>query len=256
MFAEERQSQIEAYIKNHGAVTTAQLIELLGVSIETIRRDLLQMERQGRLSRVHGGAIAAGDMKPYPALSERVKEFEPQKLALARKAAELVAEKDIIAIDSGSTAVAFAQALRPKFSALTVVTYSLDVFHTLCNHREFAVILCGGHYLQSENACCGPLALEMLRSVHVQKAFLCPSAVSWQYGICDYQSDLIDLQKQLIDSSNEIYVLADSSKFEKKALLKIANMRQDFCYVTDSGLSKELQDRYRENAIKLQIGRN
>lgn len=256
MFAEERQRQIDTYLKNHGAVTTTRLIEMFHVSIETIRRDLLQMERQGRLTRVHGGAIAAGDMKPYPSLSQRSKEFEPQKLALSQKAAELVNEGDIIGINAGSTAVVFAETLRQKFSALTVVTYALDVFQTLCNHKNFSVILCGGQYLQSENAFYGPLTLDTLRSLHMQKSFLCPSAVSWQYGVCDYQAELLDMQKQLIYSSDEVYILADSSKFEKKALLKITDMQKDYTYVTDDGLPKELQEWYRENNINLQIGRN
>lgn len=256
MFAEERQSQIDTYLKNHGAVTTARLIKMFHVSIETIRRDLLQMERQGRLTRVHGGAIAAGDMKPYLTLPQRTEESESQKLALAQKAAELVAEGDIIGIDAGSTATAFAQALCSKYTALTIVTYSLDVFHTLCNHKNFSVILCGGQYLQSENAFYGPLTLDTLRSLHMQKSFLCPSAVSWQYGVCDYQAELLDMQKQLIYASDEVYILADSSKFEKKALLKITDMQKDYTYVTDDGLPKELQEWYRGNNINLQIGRN
>ena len=86
MFAKERQDRIYEIVKNNGAVTTSALVKLFDVSIETVRRDLLEMERHGLLSRVHGGAVAIGEMKPYLNLNERNKEFTEQKRYLALKA--------------------------------------------------------------------------------------------------------------------------------------------------------------------------
>ena len=72
-----------------------------------------------------------------------------------------------------------------------------------------------------------------------------------EYGICDYQKDLYQIQKQLIKSSNEIYILADSSKFEKAALLKLSNMKPDYIYITDNSLQNEIVKLYKENNIEL-----
>ncbi len=254
MFATERQDRIYEMIQKKGAVNILSLVETLGVSAETIRRDLLTMEEQGKLIRVHGGAVAKRDMKPFYDLQARNKEYSRQKQELASKAVEFVKDGDILAIDSGSTAIAFAEAVQMKNLRVTVVTHSMDVFHSLCQQKSVKLILCGGYYMEKENAFYGEMALEMLRNLHVQKAFLCPSGVSYAEGICDYQNDLIQIQKQLLRSADEVYILADSSKFEKKAFLKLDDMSVKHRYITDSGLSAEMRQLYQEKGFNLYIG--
>lgn len=254
MFANERYNKISELISRNGAVTTSDLVRLFGVSVETIRRDLLAMEKQGNLSRVHGGAVKKGSMKPFLGLEERIQEFGEQKRNLSIKALDFVSDGDVVAIDSGSTAMFFAEAVRERFSELTVVTHSLDVFNILSDCKGFTVILCGGYYMQDEKAFCGSLTLDMLETLHIHKAFIFPSAISLEYGICDYQKDLYQVQKKLIGSSEEIYILADSTKYEKKALLKLDDMSDKYIYVTDSQLSAELEKLYKENNISIYTG--
>ncbi|MBQ7794052.1 MAG: DeoR/GlpR transcriptional regulator [Clostridia bacterium] len=254
MFAKERQNIIFSMIKDNGAVTTARLVESFGVSIETIRRDLLQMEQQGQLLRVHGGAVEKGTMKVCLELKERNKEYGVQKQNLSSKAMEFIQEGDVICIDEGSTAISLSEALRERFTKLTVVTHSLDVFNILCNHREFEVILCGGHFMRTENAFFGPLVLDTLNTLHVKKAFIFPSAVSLEYGICDFHQDLYQVQNAMIKAADEIYILADSSKFERNALLKLDDMKDTYSYITDSDLPEELRSLYKENNIKIYTG--
>lgn len=254
MFANERQDKIYDLIKKNGAVTTSGLVEFFGVSIETIRRDLLAMEKQGRLSRVHGGAVEKVSMKPFHDLRQRNEEYSNQKRNLSLKAAEFICQGDIIGIDSGSTAIMLAEVIKEKFSKLTVVTHSLDVFNILCNHKDFEVILCGGHFLQNENAFFGALTLNMLNTLHINKSFIFPSAISLEYGICDYQNDLYQVQKKIIESSDDVYILADSTKFEKKALLKLDDMTDKYKYVTDCQLPQDLKKLYKENNISIYTG--
>lgn len=254
MLAKERQNLICELLRKNGAVTTAGLMERFAVSIETIRRDLLVLERSGQLSRVHGGAVASSDMQPYPELPQRNLSYSAQKRALSFAAAEFISDGDIIAVDSGSTAKVFAQVLKESFKELTVVTFSRDVFELLCD--RFTVILCSGHYMKDERTFYGPLTLDTLSKLHVQKAFLCPSAVSLEYGICDYQEPLYLLQKQLLKCGEEILVLADSRKFEKKALYRIDAMRSEYRYVTDGELPEELKKLYAENGIHIYTGGN
>ena len=80
------------------------------------------------------------------------------------------------------------------------------------------------------------------------------SITSLEYGIFDYQSDLYQIQKQLVKSSDEVYVLADSSKFEKTGLLKLNNMNPEYIYITDNSLRDEIVKLYRENDIKIHLG--
>ena len=256
MFAKERHDKICELIQENGAVTTSGLMEIFDVSIETIRRDLLCMEEEGLLMRVHGGAVQVGEMKPYNSLTHRNTEQSEQKRELAKNAVQFVSEGDFITVDSGSTAIYFAEELKKNFSALTIVTYSLDVFEILNSHKDFTVILCGGIYEKSEKAFYGSLTLDMLSKLHVKKAFICPSAVSVENGIYDYQHDLYSVQRKIMEVSDNIYILADSSKFESRALFKLSDMKTEFFYITDSLLSEKLKKLYVENNIKIYTSKN
>ena len=236
-------------ICENDAVSTSDLVKRFGVSIETVRRDLLEMENAKRLTRVHGGAIKIGEMPPFYDLEKRHQSRSAEKSELARIAVSAIREGDFIAVDSGSTAIHFAEALRERFRELTVVTHSLDVFEILRDCKGFQLLLCTGNYLRQENSFCGMFALEMLDRLHVDKAFVCPAAVSLEYGIYDYQSDLCAVQKKLIEISNSVYILADSGKYEKRALIKLDDMKSEYTYITDGRLSEELKKLYRENQL-------
>ena len=104
MFLNERHNAIVKTIKKGGAVTTASLVKSFKVSIETIRRDLLQLEKEGVLKRVYGGAVDKSGMKAFHSLQKRNEENEDLKRELSKNAADFVNENDVIAIDTGSTA--------------------------------------------------------------------------------------------------------------------------------------------------------
>ncbi len=251
MLANERQRRIQEMLLRDGAVTTTNLMQTFQVSIETIRRDLLFMEQEGLLTRVHGGAVPLGGMMPFSDLAHRNQEYGEEKQAVGRIAASLVREGDYIAIDSGSTAISFARAIKARFERLTVVTYSTDVFDILRDHRNFTLILCGGYFMQGENSCFGKLTLDALEQLHVQKSFVFPTAISLDQGICGYQQDFLLLEQKLLDIADHTCILADSSKFEKNALLKLDDMRPEYTYVTDSGLPGELRRLYEENGLRV-----
>jgi len=251
LFAKERHTKILEMLKETGSVTTAQLVDAFSVSIETIRRDLLILEESGMLQRVHGGAVAMGDMIAFRELPQRMQENVAQKQELCRTAMDFIKNGDTIGVDSGSTAVLFAEALKERFSDLTVITYSLDVFLILNQYKNFRVILCGGDYYPTENCFVGVLALNMLSSLHVQKVFLFPTAVSLQHGIFDHESEVLIMQQTLRRIASQVFVLADSSKFEHTDLLKQEDMLPSYIYVTDSALSATLKAMYLENHIQI-----
>ncbi len=251
MFANQRQGKIKEMIITQGAVNVSELIKLFGVSIETVRKDLLILEQAGALKRVHGGAVRSGEMKKYDTLSERNAENIELKKELSLKAVDFIKEGDFVAIDAGSTATLFAKALKERFNALTVVTHSKDVFDILCDYAQFDVILCAGHYLKEERAFFGDLAQNTLNQLHVQKAFIFVSAISIEYGVFDFQKELLNMQKGMIRAADEIYILADNTKFEKTGLLKLCDMEDAYTYITDSGLSSKLKEMYLNNGIKI-----
>lgn len=254
MFADERQKIIYEYIKKYGAVTTTNLVEKFCVSVETIRRDLLSMEKRGLLRRVHGGAVENSPMAKAFELKQRNKEFVEEKIELSKNAISFVNENDIIFVDAGSTAIHFAQCLKDNFSNLTVVTYSSDVFNILCYHENFKLILCAGHFNKTENTFYGSLVMDAIERLNVQKAFIFPTSLSIGHGICGYHEEFCQVQQKAISSADMVYVLADSGKFEKKALIKIDDMKKEYQYITDGELSSELEKIYTENGFLIYKG--
>ena len=163
-----------------------------------------------------------------------------------------------VAVQAGvteiSSAAEFAEILRLRFKELTVITHSLDVFERLQGKSGFKILLVGGTFLPEEKAFCGITALETYKMLHCDKAFIMPAAVSLKNGITDCGETLMTVERQMLDSADEVFVLADSDKFEKTALYRLAPMSARFTLVTDSGLSEELRALYEENGIRVAGG--
>lgn len=252
MLARERQTKIVNMLKAKGSVSSTKISKDLGVSLETVRRDLLELERRGQLSRVHGGAVSTGDMFTFHTLKDRIEERKEAKICLCRVASNYVNDGDVILVDSGSTAIYFANFIKDK--NITVVTYSLDVFDILKYSPNVKVILCGGHYLAEENCVHGAFTFDMLDKLHVAKAFVFVSAISLKYGVCDFEKDVFALQKKSIEIADEVYILADSEKFEKHGLLKLCDVNDEYVFITDTGLSDTYKNAYIERGLKLILG--
>lgn len=250
MLASQRHNQIQALLLQHGAVTIAGLMETFGISMETARRDLAAMEKAGLLYRVHGGALPLETARFYRPLKERMQDRIDQKRAIAQAAAEYVCENDYIAISAGSTALAFAQELRKRIRRLTVVTYSLDVFEALRDMPDYTILLTGGKYMSTEHAFKGSAAAAFLSGVSVQKTFIFPSLLSLEKGITCRTQELCGRLTPMIRQCNQVYVLADSSKFQKNAIYQLCPMRQDFIYITDKEMSPPLQKLYAESGLQ------
>lgn len=251
MFADERKTKIEEMLKRRSSVTTSELTDFFQVSVETIRRDLEYLESQGRLRRVHGGAVAVGRMQNYTSLSGRVVEHRQEKRKIASAACDYIQEGDYVALDTGSTAIELAAMLGERFRELTVLTHSLETTKLLSEKENIHTILAGGFYLSEEKCFCGHLTLDMIRQLHMSKCFVAPSAVSLKFGISDHMQELIAVQRAFLDVSDQVFILADSSKFGVCAPLKICELSPAFRYITDSGLPDETMETYADAGFEI-----
>lgn len=254
MLAKEREAEILSQLKKHGAVTVSELVSRFGVSLETVRRDLLALEREGKLLRVHGGAVGHGRMSAELGFEERHRTYEREKRATALAALSLIESGDVIAIDTGSTAIYLAREILKSVENITVITPSLEVFSILSAKPSVRVILTGGTYLPEERCFIGALAEGTVASVRVRTAFVFPTAISLEDGVTDFNEPLLSMQKALIASSDRVCLVADSSKFEKRALYRLSPLTPEQTVVTDAGLPAELAALYRENGLDLKIG--
>lgn len=251
MLTSQRREAIAEMVRRDSAVTVAKLLELFDVSAETIRKDLLYLEKADRLTRVHGGAVSKNSPQPFHAFDRRIDEHRPEKRELSALAVSLVEENDSIGIDAGTTAIEFAEALMERFRSLTIVTYSMDVFERVRGHRDFNIILCGGNYVKEERCFCGVFACGLLEDVHLKKSFIFPSAVSLKNGVCDYHPQILELQRRLVKNSSQVIVSADSSKYEKSALYKVCDMAPKHIYISDPALPATVKELYAANQYRI-----
>lgn len=249
MLAIERHQYIVKLIRQNGKVTIAELMNLFHVSAETIRKDLLYLEQNRALKRTHGGAVCINHSCILRSLQERKQDRVTQKAELCRYALSFIQNGDVVAIDAGSTAIELAKLISCTFSKLTVVTHSMDVFQILSENSEIELILCGGKFIPEESAFGGYLTVDSVSQVHTAKAFLCPTGVSVKFGITDYCEPLLAVQRSYLSNTDQVFVLADSNKFETSAHLKLCDTQPDFTYITDSELPDEIYSLYSNHNI-------
>lgn len=251
MFAIERHRAIIKLLNEKGNVTISELVNIFGVSSETIRKDLLSLEKNNALTRTHGGAVSIEKINAPASLKVRKNKCVPEKTELCQYAMRFIKNGDVIAIDEGSTAVELAKLIACTLSKLTVLTNSIEIFNILSSNSGIELILCGGDYVQEELAFTGYLAVNTISQVHTQKAFIFPSAVSLKHGLTVYFKNFISIQKAYIENTDNVFILADSEKFETAAFLKLEALNPEYTYITDSGLSNEIYEEYKKNKINI-----
>ncbi len=251
MYPQERYEKILSLIEKSGFVRAADLNRLFSVSSETIRRDLENLEKEGFVKRVHGGATLEKSNKKYPAFNYREKEHEWEKQEIAEKALRFIKEGDSLALDCGTTTLELAKKLREKFTRLTILTNSLKVLNELSEMNNYTIILAGGVFKNNEYSVFGEMTEDNLGRFRVDTAFISASGISLDEGITDLRIDELQTQKKMMEISGCKTILATSSNFERVCLLKMCSLDYADRIITDSGLSDDLYEKYSSSRLVL-----
>ena len=239
---ERRQSLIDLLRKQPG-LRVPELAKSLNVSEGTVRNDLNALEGEGRLKRVHGGAILS-DQGQFQNNSfiRRYKQHESAKLAIAREAALLVNNGDSIFLDASSTCYYLARALSGRVK-LRVMTNGFEVARELAQNTSNSVILVGGVVNNDSSSVTGLLSEQIIADMHIEKAYFSCSGFSVERGMTEVHFEEAQLKRKAIESSKQIYGLIDSSKFGKEDLTPFARPMQITHLFTDSGITEEWKTR-------------
>ncbi len=226
LLSEERKNYILEQLHQFNKVKVVSLARHLQVSNETIRRDLDVLEKQGFLKRVYGGAVRRLYPAGEPPYQQRQDLNHEAKRMIGEMAAGLLQDGDTLVIDTGTTVLEMARAIRDK-KRLTILTNSLPVASLLLesiNHQLFTgkVILLGGELNPEQQSSSGVLCEEMLTKFHIDKAFISVGGVSLTTGISDYDVNESMMSKVMISVSKEVIVLADQNKMGVQAFCQIA----------------------------------
>jgi DeoR/GlpR family transcriptional regulator of sugar metabolism len=237
--ARQRQAYILERVRQEGAVRVADLVDTLGVSDMTIRRDLGLLHDRGLVEKMHGGAAAvAGSALFEPGFGAKSRLMRREKEAIADAAAALVEPGTAVGLSAGTTTYALARRLA-DVPELTVVTNSVPVAEVLHarGRPDQTVILSGGVRTPSD-ALVGPLAVAAIRSLHVDMAFL---GVHGMYprGFTTPNIMEAETNRALIEAGRRLVVLADHTKWGVIGISAIARLDEAHTLISDAGLEEE-----------------
>lgn len=219
MLADTRHSRILARISEQGEASVRDLSELLAVSPATIRRDLTLLGEAGRLQRVRGGARAGiglqePDERPFDEVAES---SHASKDRIARRAAELVADGDIVLLDIGTTTALIARALRGR--PVTIVTASVAVLDELRDDSEVELVLLGGTLRRSYHSLVGPITQLGLQHMRATIAFVGTSGIAGDGTVLDTTVVEVPVKRAIVRSAGRVVLVADETKFPGTGLL-------------------------------------
>ncbi|NSL51053.1 DeoR/GlpR family DNA-binding transcription regulator [Calidifontibacillus erzurumensis] len=250
---EERKKVIIDILNRQDRVRIPELINILGVSGETIRRDLDKMEKENLLKKVHGGAVREKRSFELPYDQKTLVNAE-EKHAICKAAAELVEDGDIIMIGHGTTTAHMVHYLKDKKDVM-IITPSIPIL-TMCLDGYFdgRVIFVGGELGREQKLTAGPIAERIIEELKVNKAFIAAGGISAKSGITDYDIYGANLSRKMMERADDVIVLADHSKFGKVTFAHIASLSEISILVTDKGLSNEWRKIMDSFEIKTIIG--
>jgi DeoR/GlpR family transcriptional regulator of sugar metabolism len=234
MLPAERHARITDAVRSARVVSTEELAALTGASAETIRRDLMALELQGALKRVHGGATSAlatsSEEAPF---QERSSANQDAKAAIGRAAAELVRPGQTVILDVGTTALEVARALPGSFRG-TVATCSLLVAAELAGRSGVEVLVSGGRVRVGDLACSNAQTAAFFADLHADVAFLGSGGVDATAGLTDFHLDEVATRRVILTNAVRSYVLVDSSKFGRVAPHHVCGLEALTGLVTDT----------------------
>lgn len=236
--APERRDRLVQFISEQGYCTIAELSRAFAVSEMTIRRDVLRLSEQGRVRGFRGGvgSLTRSDLKGSDFQFRDLK-MGAAKSAIAERALQMVEQDSVIAIDAGTTTKEMA-ALLPTDRNLQVVTHSFPVISAMIGNAGAEVICLGGTLHPESLSFDGPATLAAISNLQIGTLFLAASGLSERGAFCGNGFDAIT-KRALIEVAERVVLLADSSKFEISAMVKICDWGEIDRIIIDDGLSED-----------------
>lgn len=249
----ERRQRILKLLNEQAGVRVGELAESLNASQATIRHDLRALEEAGQLRRMRGGALPRnGGSYVSEAFAARVRLNAEAKQAIARRAAEMVADGDSILLDASTTVFALARYLQARRN-LTIITNGIQVGLALAQNPSHTVILVGGALRPDGTSVVGHLGRKILGDLHVKTAFVSCSGLSIEAGLTEVDIHEVDLKKAMLRCAGRVVALIDSSKFGRVELTLFAGLDQVSHIFADKSPSPLFQERLRQTHTELTV---
>jgi DeoR/GlpR family transcriptional regulator of sugar metabolism len=232
-----------------GAATVPELAAAFDVSAMTVRRDLRVLAREGKLERVHGGAVSAEGDRPF---AEIAVERSDVKDRIGAAAARLVEDGQTVFLDAGTTALQVARHLRGR--AVTVVTTNLAAYEELLPEPQITLILPGGLVRRDFRSLVGTIAEDSLRQLSGDVAFIGTSGVDAEVSVWDTTMVEVPIKRAMVAAADRVVLLADRQKFSMGGLVRVCGAADLDQIVTDTDLPAATKIAVEQAGIEVTVG--
>jgi DeoR family fructose operon transcriptional repressor len=238
MHGDRRRQWLVERARTDGRLDVAQLSDELRMAPETIRRDLNQLERQGMLRRVYGGAVPADRMSFESGLAMRASRHPEEKQRIAAAAVAHIGNAEAIYLDEGILPQLVADRLHPAHQMM-VVTGSLPIAILLSERPNIDVMVLGGRIRPKTLGCIDHWAINTLRSLVLDLAFIGGNGITFEHGVTVPDGAIAAVKTAAMLASRRRILIADSTKMGSDSLVSFAHLRDFERFITDTNLSDE-----------------
>lgn len=238
MAQEFRLHEILEIARTEGKVTVEGLAEHFGVTVQTIRRDLAELDETGNLERVHGGAILRSGTTNIAYRGRRALNAEGKR-AIAQACAAEIPEGASVFVNIGTTTEAVAEALRQR-AGLMVVTNNMNVANILSANPDCQIIVTGGVLRRSDGGLTGHVTEATIRQFKFDLAVIGCSALDDDGDLLDYDIQEVGVSREILRHARRVWLVADHTKFQRQAPARIGSMADIDTFFTDQPLPVQL----------------
>jgi len=247
MLKKERQAYILQQINIHNKVLSSDLSIQLNVSEDTIRRDLQELDEEGKLTKVHGGALSKSFH--FTIQNNDIYSLSEKKI-IAQKAVKLIKDGMFVVLSGGTTIRELVKALPEELSA-TFITPSVPTALELLNHPNIDVIFIGNKLLKSAQMSVGAEAVMRLNSIKADYCFLGTNSIDAKEGITDLEWEVIEVKKAMIACANKTVSLAISEKLNSVQRLKVCDLSVVHTLITELPPDNNMLSDYNNMGIEV-----
>lgn len=252
MLPNHRREKILDLIREDGHAKVTQLSRIFKVTEVTIRQDLEKLENDGHIMREHGGASLPNIGNQVKSITLRNQENMPEKIAIAKKALELINEGDTIILDSGSTTTEIAKLIK-GFNNLTVITNAINIAFMLGGEPGIGLLVTGGEFKSPTLSLTGQKAADSFSNIHVDKLFLATAGITLKSGLTYPSISDIVVKRAMIESADIVYLVADSTKIGKNSFASLGALSLIDYLITDSKVNEKQSAMLKDHDISIII---
>jgi DeoR/GlpR family transcriptional regulator of sugar metabolism len=243
MSAVERRSLIAQMVLEKGRVYLPDLVEQFKITETSIRRDLTILETNGRLMRVHGGAVPLTGNSRTDSFAEKMQLHIKAKERIGKAAASMIQPRDVLLLDSGTTTLQIVKQTPADLrlsNSITMVTNSLPISREVLTWPSPNLVVLGGIYMPEYQATVGPQTLKQLQEMTADRVFLGADGLTVNGGVTTANILMAEVDRLMVERSRQVVLVTDSSKLERTGFVPVKHISSFHMLITDTGASEEI----------------